>query len=215
MRPVICLITDGQLAAQRSPDALVGRVAAAARAGVDLIQVREHGLDDRLLVAAVRACVGAVRGTRTRVVVNDRLDVGLAAGAHGVHLRSDSYAAVRVRRVAPAGFLVGRSIHRVEDATAAGRDVDYVIFGTVFSTASKPGRTPAGAVALQAAVRATSIPVLAVGGVTIGTAEVVAGTDAAGIAAIGMFADCALEAFPQLVESLARAFDAPQKPTLT
>jgi thiamine-phosphate diphosphorylase len=215
MRPVICLITDGQLAAQRRPDALAGRAAAAARAGVDLIQVREHGVDDRLLVAAVRACVTAVGGTRTRVVVNDRLDVALAANAHGVHLRSDSYAAARVRRIAPAGFLVGRSIHGVEDAIAAGRAVDYVIFGTVFATASKRGRTPAGPVALQDAVRATPIPVLAVGGVTIATARVVAGADAAGIAAIGMFAECALDALPLLVESLARAFDAPQRPPLT
>jgi thiamine-phosphate pyrophosphorylase len=210
MRPVICLITDGQLAAQRSPDALVGRVAAAARAGVDLIQIRERGVDDRLLAAAVAAGVAAVRGTRARVVVNDRLDVALAAGAHGVHLRRDSYAADRVRQVAPAGFLVGRSIHGVEDAIAAGRGVDYLIFGTVFATASKPGRAPVGAAALQETVRATPIPVIAVGGVTIGTAGMVAGTGAAGIAAIGIFADCAIDALPSLVESLARAFDAPQ-----
>ena len=89
MRPVICLITDGRLAAGRGGAALVSLVRAAAHAGVHLIQLRERQLDDRDLAVLAQQCVVAVRGTRARVVVNDRLDVALAAGAHGVHLRSD------------------------------------------------------------------------------------------------------------------------------
>jgi thiamine-phosphate pyrophosphorylase len=209
MRPVICLITAGRLAFERGPDALVERIAAAARAGVDLVQVREHEVDDRRLAAAVSACVGAVRGTRARVVVNDRLDVALAAGAHGVHLKSDSYAPGRVRAIAPAGFLVGRSIHDVKEAIGLGSAVDYLIFGTVFPTSSKPGRKPAGAAALEETVHATPIPVLAVGGVTVETARLISRAGAAGVAAIGLFADCETTALPAVIESLTHAFDAP------
>jgi thiamine-phosphate diphosphorylase len=215
MRPVICMITDGRLAAVAHADALVERVAAAARAGVDLIQIREPASDDRLLAAVVRDCVAAVHGTRARVIVNDRLDVALAGGAHGVHLKSASYAVARVRPVAPEGFLIGRSVHSVDEALRAGAAVDYLIFGTVFRTPSKPESTPAGPAALVEVVQATRIPVLAVGGVTVETAGLVAGTGAAGVAAIGQFADRAPAALSSLVESFTRAFDAPQNRTLT
>ena len=208
MRPVICMITDGRLAVERSPDALVKRVAAAARAGVDLIQIREQQIDDRILAAAVSGCVSAVRGTRARVVVNDRLDVAVAGGAHGVHLKSDSCPAARVRAIAPAGFLVGRSVHGVEDAVRAGGAVDYLIFGTVFPTSSKPGWTPTGPAALEETVRATPIPVLAVGGITVESAGQIARTGAAGIAAISLFADRGTVPLSTIVESLTHAFDA-------
>jgi thiamine-phosphate pyrophosphorylase len=208
MRPVICLITDGRLGAGRDADALVELVGAAACAGVDLIQVRERGVDDRALAAVVGRCVGAVRGTRARVLVNDRLDVALAGGAHGVHLRSDSYPAARARALTAPGFLVGRSVHSVEDAVRASANdsVNYLIFGTVFATSSKPGHVPAGPMALADIVRATPVPVLAVGGVTADNASLVARAGAAGVAAIGLFTDGALP-LPSSIERLSRAFD--------
>ena len=215
MRPVICMITDGRLTAARDRDALVERVAAAAHAGVDLIQIREHAIDDRALTAVVGDCVRAVRGARARVIVNDRLDVALAGGAHGVHLKSASYAAPRVRAIAPAGFLIGRSVHTVVEAIRAGAGVDYLIFGTVFRTSSKPSQMPAGPAALADVVRATPIPVLAVGGVTAATAGLIADTGAAGVAAISPFAECATGLLPSVVDALTRAFDAPQNRTLT
>jgi thiamine-phosphate diphosphorylase len=202
MRPVVCMITDGRLTAARDRDALVERVASAARAGVDLIQI-------------VSDCARAVRDTRARVLVNDRLDVALAAGAHGVHLKSASYAAARVRAVAPAGFLIGRSVHSVDDAIRAGTAVDYLIFGTVFRTSSKPAQMPAGPAALADVIRATPIPVLAVGGVTAATAGLIAETGTAGVAAISLFAECATVLLPSVVDALTRAFDAPQNRTLT
>jgi thiamine-phosphate diphosphorylase len=215
MRPVVCMITDGRLTAARDRDALVERVASAARAGVDLIQIREHAIDDRALAAVVSDCARAVRDTRARVLVNDRLDVALAAGAHGVHLKSASYAAARVRAVAPAGFLIGRSVHSVDDAIRAGTAVDYLIFGTVFRTSSKPAQMPAGPAALADVIRATPIPVLAVGGVTAATAGLIAETGTAGVAAISLFAECATVLLPSVVDALTRAFDAPQNRTLT
>ena len=189
MTPVVCLITD-RTRGGGGADAIVDRVAWAARSGVHLIQVRERDLDGGPLTQLVRRCVAAVRGTRTRVLVNDRVDVALAAGAHGVHLRADSVPAPRVRALCPPGFVVGRSVHTRDEAVAAaeGGGLDYLLFGTVFATASKPGRSPAGLDALADVALAVPLPVLAVGGVTPDKVGEVVGAGAAGFAAIGMFA---------------------------
>ena len=205
MHPVICMITDGRLTVGANADAWLARVVAAARAGAHLIQIRERQLDDRNLTAVVARSVVAVRDTRARVIVNDRLDVAVACGAHGVQLRSDSFPAGRGRAITPPGFLIGRSIHSAAEVAAAGDAVDFLIFGTVFATASKPGRTPAGTSGLAEAVRATAIPVLGVGGVTAGNAADVARTGAAGIAAIGLFGDA--DRASSAVNQMVHAFD--------
>ena len=172
-------------------DALVQRVVAAAAAGVDLIQVRERDMDARDLSRLVARCVTGVQATRARVLVNDRLDVALACGAHGVHLRGDSMPASRARSLAPIGFLIGRSVHSTAEAVAAhaGGGLDYLLFGAVFTTASKPGQVPAGLQALAMVVDATPLPVLAVGGISSATAPQLVGTGCAGYGAIGWFAD--------------------------
>ena len=184
------MITDRRRYAG-ADDALVQRVAAAAAAGVNLVQVRERDLEARDLTRLVARCVTAVRGTRTRILVNDRLDVALAAGAHGVHLRGDSLPASRARALAPIAFLIGRSVHSRAEAVAVHADggVDYLLFGTVFPTDSKPGQTPAGVKALEQVVDATPVPVLAIGGISSETVRELAGTGCAGFAAIGWFAD--------------------------
>ncbi len=191
--PVVCLITDRRRAAAAGGDphaAILAQAARAAQAGIDLIQVRERDLDGGALLQLVRGCLEAVRGSRTRVLVNDRVDVALAAGAHGVHLRGESMAASRVRRITPPGFLIGRSVHFLDEVAAATADggLDYLLFGTVMPTGSKPGRAPAGPEALATVVAATTLPVLAVGGIGPDTAERVGATGAAGFAAIGLFA---------------------------
>ena len=188
MTPVVCLITDR--ARVGGADGTVDRVRWAARAGVHLVQVRERDLDGGPLTALVRRCVDAVRGTRARVLVNDRLDVAIASGAHGVHLRGDSLPASAVRALCPPGFLVGRSVHARAEAVEAVESggLDYLLFGTVFPTSSKPGHHAVGAAALASVVASTRIPVLAVGGVTPDNVSEVAAAGAAGFAAIGMFA---------------------------
>ncbi len=190
---------------------LVDRVGAAARAGVHLIQVRDPELDGGPLTRLVAQCVDAVRATRARVIVNDRLDVALAAGAHGVHLRGDSMPAARLRPLVTPGFIVGRSVRGVEDArraTEAG-GLDYLVFGTVFPTASKPGVAAAGPEALAAVVASTALPVLAIGGVAIETAAAVAASGAAGVAAIGLFETAPGERLSLVVRQVSRAFDTP------
>jgi thiamine-phosphate diphosphorylase len=222
MAPVLCLVTDRhQLARLRAPhreeDAVVACVAAAARAGVDLIQVRERDLEGGALTRLVQRCVAAAAGTRTRVLVNDRVDVALAAGAHGVHLPGHGVPAVRVRGIVPRGFLIGRSVHHASEAArvAAEGGLDYLVFGTVFATASKPGLAPAGVKGLAAAAAAVPLPVLAIGGVTLDAAPEIARAGAAGAAAIAMFADaCAhgIDRLNALVAQWARQWSSPTGP---
>jgi thiamine-phosphate diphosphorylase len=114
--------------------------------------------------------------------------VALAAHAHGVHLRGDSMPASRARRIAPPGFVIGRSVHSIDEADrAAGDGADYVVFGPVWRTPSKPGHPGAGVQALAEVARATPLPVLAVGGLTAETASEAVRAGASGYAAISLF----------------------------
>lgn len=210
MRPVVCMIT-APIAAD-AEDALIQRIAAAARAGTHLIQIRQPQLEALALTRLAERALRAIKDTRTRLLVNDRVDVALAAGAHGVHLRGDSMAAARVRAIAPPGFVIGRSVHSYEEALAGerGGGLDYLLFGSVFPTASKPGVAPAGVDALARTCGAVALPVLAIGGMTASTLAPVARAGAAGFAAIGLFADAAVDALPQAVLYACSAFDTPE-----
>jgi thiamine-phosphate pyrophosphorylase len=212
MRSVVCMIT-APISAGAEEDALVQRIGAAARAGAHLIQIREPQLEALALSRLVDRAVRATAGTAARVLVNDRADVALAAGAHGVHLRGDSMAAARVRAIAPPAFVIGRSVHSVDEAVTAERDggLDYLLFGTVFPTASKPGAAAGGVETLARACAAVALPVLAIGGMTTSTLARVARAGAAGFAAIGFFADAAVDALPQEVEQARAAFDTPER----
>jgi thiamine-phosphate pyrophosphorylase len=200
---MICLVTDrrrvstapdggrGSTTNNDATDRLVELVASAAAAGVDLVQVRERDLDGRALLHLVERCIRAVDGTRTKVVVNDRADVALAAGAHGVHLRGDSIAAPQVRTLVSARAIVGRSVHSAREAAETARQggVDYLIFGTMFETPSKDAnpRLSSAAELAEACQAAAGIPVLAIGGISIDRAPLVRRAGAAGVAGIGLF----------------------------
>ena len=191
--PVLCLVTDRTrlgVADRDDVEPLLALIVAAAAAGIDLVQVREPGLTDRALGGLVAGAVKSTRGTRTRVIVNDRVDVALAQGAAGVHLKGGSFPAARVRARTPAGWIVGRSIHGLEEGArvTAAPGLDYVLLGSVYDTASKPGRRPLGAGALRTAAGTLPVPVLAIGGITLERVPEVAASGAAGLAAIGLFA---------------------------
>lgn len=180
----LCLVTD------RRRRSVVEQCRDAVQAGVDLIQVRERDLEAAALSALVAELVRLTRGTGTRVVVNERLDVALACGADGVHLRGDSIPAARARSMAPPGFLIGRSVREAREAVREAPGADYLIAGTVFPSSSKPGlRECLGVEGLAAIVRSVSVPVLAIGGVSLDRMGAVAGAGAAGVAAIGLFLD--------------------------
>ncbi len=163
------------------------QVAFAIEAGVDVIQIREHDLDARPLGVLAAAIVKLTRSSRTRVVVNDRLDVALAVGADGVHLPAHSLSVRAARRLAPAGFLIGRSVHDQEELEAAS-GADYLVAGTVWPTVSKgTDRRCLGIAGLSILVRAAGAPVLAIGGVTEERLPEVAAAGAVGVAAVGLF----------------------------
>ena len=163
-----------------------------AQAGVDVIQVRERGMTDRDLAALVRRIMAATAGTPCAVVVNDRLDIALAAGAAGVHLPASGLPAARVRGFVPPSFSIGRSVHGPAEARQAEQEggCDYLVLGTIFASRSKPGgHRVAGIGALTAACEAAVLPLLAVGGMTLDTASAAFAAGAAGLAAITLFSD--------------------------
>ena len=178
-----------------SLDELVGRAATAARAGVDVIQIRERDLPDAQLAALARRIAGVAAGTNTRVIVNDRADIAIAAGAAGVHLRGDSPPASRVRAAfaaasTPTAPLIGRSVHSLAEVDAAIADggCDYLLFGTVYPSDGKPAGHPvAGLEALAQVCARSPLPVIAIGGITERNARFVCDAGAAGFAAVGFF----------------------------
>lgn len=164
---------------------LPGLARAAARAGIDFVQVREKDLPGGALRDLVAAVVSAVAGTACRVLVNGRPDVALVAGAHGVQLPEDGLAVADVKRAFP-GMLVGASRHTLEGARRAEDEgADLVVIGPVFTT---PGKARAlGIEALARAARALRVPVHAIGGIDARTAPASVAAGAAGIAAIRVF----------------------------
>ncbi|MEV4999605.1 thiamine phosphate synthase [Nocardioides sp. LML1-1-1.1] len=157
---------------------------ALAGAGVDGFQVRAKDLTTRDLVALTAAVLAAVRPHGARVLVDDRLDVALAAGADGVHLGADDLAVADARRLAP-GLVVGatcRDRAAVEAAAEAG--ADYAGFGPLLPTVSKPGLpAPLGIAAVREAVGV--LPLVAIGGLDAATAAEARAAGAHGVAVIG------------------------------
>jgi thiamine-phosphate diphosphorylase len=191
-RPAICIVTRGRGAAgSEERGVLLGRLAAAAEAGATMVQVRERQFDDRQLLRFVEEVIAAVRAAGTLVLLNDRSDIALAAGADGVHLKSDGPAVDDVRRLVSPDFMVGRSVHSMPEAeSVAATACDYLLFGTIFHSSSKPGDHPTtGVDALAAVCRSVTKPVLAIGGITVDRAAEIAAAGAAGMAAISLFSE--------------------------
>lgn len=196
MKPIICYVTDRKvLGASDSAENLLARIRAATTAGVDWVQIRERDMPTRELLALTKAAISARDGeARILVLVNDRLDVALAAGAAGVHLGGASLPAREVvrwlrARNAPANFWIGVSCHSVEEAREAeDAGASYVFFGPVFDTPAKRSYGPPQGIARLAKVcSAVRIPVIAIGGVNEENGTECVSAGAAGIAAIRMF----------------------------
>jgi thiamine-phosphate pyrophosphorylase len=208
---ILCYITDrmglGADSGGAEPEAarltwLSARIRMAIEAGVDWIQIREKDLSGKQVVELTRATVAAASGRRTRVIVNDRLDVAVAAGAGGVHLGRESLLVREVvtwrenektARAELADFLIGASCHSLAEARAAADDgADYIIFGPVFETPSKMQfGAPLGIERLREVCGEIRIRVLAIGGIGMANTAKCFEAGAAGIAAIRMFQDTA------------------------
>ncbi len=202
--PLLCYVTDRHslpgIEASEEREVVLGKIQAAAAAGVDWIQIREKDLSGRDCSLLVREALQRGRQSSTRsvaparILINDRLDVALAEGAGGVHFGENSLPAQDGKRLAEArgrrnDFLVGVSCHSLEAAiSAASGGADYLFFGPVFATPSKATYgAPQGLERLGEVCRAVSIPVLAIGGITLENAASCLAAGASGIAAIRLF----------------------------
>lgn len=191
---VICLVTDRRrLGASigAAPagwlDALEAQVLAAADAGIDHVQIREPDLETRQLTAFVRSLTSRLRGQQTKILVNDRLDVALAAGAGGVHLKETSIAPELARHLAPPDFLVACAVHTPLTATAR-HSADFLIAGTVLPTVSKSSADYLHWKGLEKVIGAAhGTPVLGIGGLDLASIPSLTAAGAAGLAAIGAF----------------------------
>ncbi len=213
-RPITYLITGGETSsAGRTEPAgsrrLLALVRAAVEARVTLVQLREKDLDARALYGLAAAVARLARGSETRVLVNDRADVALAAGCDGVHLTTRSLEAAAVRRAFGEEFLIGVSAHTLGEARAAREGgADFAVFGPVFDTPSKRAYgAPVGTGALAEVARELSpFPVVALGGVDEGNAAEVLRAGAAGVAGIRLFADG--QNLARTVHLIGRAYEA-------
>lgn len=158
-------------------------------AGVDAVQVREKDLPALDLLRLAERARELANPHGTRVLLNGRPDVALAAGLDGVHLPAAAPPADRVRPVVPEEFLIGVSCHSIDDLRRCEQEgADYALFSPIFPSASKPGYGPAiGVDHLARACRATTIPVYALGGVSAANARDCMEAGATGIAGISLF----------------------------
>lgn len=196
-RPSIYLITDRQTFRPKSkhisePELWHAQLTAlqlAAQAGCQFIQIREKDLAPRELSEFTRTAVSLVKPYGTKVLINDRLDVALATGAAGVHLRVNSLPVAEVRRCVTADFLVAASTHSLAEAqTAAHEGADFIVCGPVYDTPSKREYgAPLGITAFAEICRTISVPVFALGGIKLENFRSTLANGAAGIAAIGLF----------------------------
>ena len=110
----------------------------AARNNISLIQIREKKLSARLVFEIARAAVKITQNTGTKLLVNDRADIALAANADGVHLTARSLSAGAIRRAFPKDFIIGVSTHTIEEAgNAKNQTADFVTFSPIFSMPNK------------------------------------------------------------------------------
>jgi thiamine-phosphate pyrophosphorylase len=197
-RPVTYLITSGQLASDATPESedfkrILRQMQAAVRANVSLVQLREKQLTARTLHYLSECCAAMTRGTRTRLLVNDRADIARATGADGVHLTTRSLPPRVVRESFGADFLIGVSAHNLDEARRA-RDEgsDFATFSPVYATPSKShfNLPPTGLEALRrAAADLAPFPLVALGGITRERIGEALRAGATGIAGISLFAD--------------------------
>jgi thiamine-phosphate pyrophosphorylase len=206
-RPILYAITDGTTRTPNDPDfatsddldfatsspqfvSILRLIETAVIRKIPLFQIREKALSTLVLYDLVSRAVEITRGSSTRLLVNDRFDVALAAGADGVQLTAVSLPARVVREVCGAQFVIGVSTHSVAEARAA-RDggADFVVFGPVFETESKRGfGPPQGLDELQrVTTELEDFPVLAIGGVTLDNADSCFAVGASGFAGISWF----------------------------
>jgi thiamine-phosphate pyrophosphorylase len=197
--PIICYVTDRRALGDDGVPQLLGVIRRAVSAGVGWIQIREKDMPARALLDLAQQAVEAASGGPTKILINDRLDVAVAAEAAGVHLGGESAPVAAVKKWCASRFgnkrpfIVGRSCHSLAEARQAEADgADYIFFGPVFATPAKlQFGSPQGIDRLAEVCGGARVPVIAIGGITPENAGECLRAGAAGIAAIRMFQETA------------------------
>jgi len=181
--PRLYLLTDRHQTLHRPLSSVLTE---AVDAGVRMVQIREKDLETRDLTSLSRQLFPLIKHQHGTVLLNDRIDLVLALGADGVHLRTDSLPVSVARRLLGTGHLIGVSTHSVEEARVAEAEgADFIVLGPIYDTASKRAYgPPLGIQILQKASRSIHLPIYAIGGITPIRIPHVLSSGAYGVAAI-------------------------------
>lgn len=190
------------------PRGVAPTVRAALRGGVTLVQLRDKQASTRTLLELARTLLEICADFEVPLIINDRVDVALAAGAHGVHVGAEDMPVAEVRRLLGPGAIVGVSVRSIEDALrAAQQGADYVAANGVWSTPTKTDfGAPLGLESLRELARGSELPVVAIGGVQLGNINTVSAAGCAGAAVVS--AIMAASDPTQASQSLRAALDA-------
>ena len=180
-------------------------VAAALRGGATLVQLREKTLDPADLLSEARQLTALCRAHGVPLVVDDNVEIALAAGADGVHVGQSDMAARRARALLGPDRILGVSAHNAAEALAAQADgADYLGCGAAFVTGTKLDAHPVSAETMCAVTAAVDIPVVAIGGIDAGNILQLQGRGLAGVAVVsGIFAQPDLTAAARELYTLA------------
>jgi thiamine-phosphate pyrophosphorylase len=210
--PCLALITDRRLCERLSLEEAVARAVAG---GVNVVQLREKDLAAAQLVPLADR-LRAITQDKALLIVNGRLDVALLCAADGVHLPERGPSVAATRRLAGDGFIIGRSVHSMEEAVKAEEEgADYVQVGAIFSSRSHPGQSPAGPALLKSVAARVTIPIVAVGGITAENVGQAMRAGASGAAVISAILDSPspTSSGRRLVEAMAEAAVVPARRT--
>ncbi len=184
--PCLCLVADTSVV---SPDELSPRVSAAVAGGVGLVQLRAKELPGGRMLSLAEELKRAVDG-RAVLLINERVDIAIAAAADGVQLGEEALPVAAARKLLTGCALIGRSVHSADGATdASDAGADFLVVGTMFATGSHPGAAPAGPGLMREIWRLPSlskgsVPLFGIGGITAGNLAEVVNAGASGVAVI-------------------------------
>lgn len=167
-RAKLYLILDTQV---NSYEQLLDILNKSIRGGVDIVQLRDKSGCAKDILAFSKEAQKIV-GKKISFIINDRVDLAIITGASGVHLGQDDIAVGQARRMMGKNKIIGVSCQNLEHARKAQKDgADYIGFGSIFKTQTKPGRSPMDLEVLKKVVREIKIPVFAIGGINSGNIE--------------------------------------------
>lgn len=194
-KPLVYLITEGRATSENFVEKkaeILEIIKVAVDAKINLIQIREKNLSARFVFELASDAAQITRNSATKLLINDRADIAVAARADGVHLTARSLSAEIIRKNFPPDFIVGVSTHTFEEAESARRQAaDFVTFSPIFPTPAKEKYgEPQGLENLRAVCeRLKPFPVVALGGVDANNYKSVLENGARGFAAIRFLND--------------------------